>query len=148
MKKAGRIILLITGILYVILGLAFAFIEARLLLSGDWQIYAHPTLGALSAAFRLLSALFFVASGVLAILFFFKKDQPQLLLYVEVFAVASFIIATLIASYLRKLPGPSPLYLVLPISFTADAYFVGAALLFLSSSREEKAPIATPEEKK
>jgi hypothetical protein len=138
MKKASRIILLIAGILYVILGAAFSFIEARFLVSGDAALYAHPLLGISSALFRLFAGLFLLASGIIALFFYKPKDRPVLKVYLYAFAVATFLLLNGAAAYLKEAPGASPTYLTLPLSLTGDLYFIGAVFFFLSDSAEGK----------
>jgi hypothetical protein len=138
MRKAGQIILLVSGILYILLGFVFFVIESRLFFSFDWQVYAHPALGGLSAFFRMLVALLYIASGILAIFLFGKKPHPVLTIYVDVFALATFVIGGLIASFIKKMAGETPLYLTLPISLSSDLYFVGAVLLFIVGPSAQK----------
>lgn len=133
MKKAGRIVLLIAGILYEILGLLFVIIEARNLFSFDWLFYAHPAFGAFQALARLLAALLYVAAGILAFLVFSpKKEHPLITIYVDVFALATFFIGATAAGFLKEMAGPTPQYLSLPISLISGLYLLGAVLLYLS----------------
>ena len=148
MKKAGQIILLVSGILYVLLGLIFFVIESRLFFSFDWLVYAHPVLGGLSAFFRMLIALLYLAAGILAIFLFGRKPHPLMTIYVDVFALATFVIGGLIASYIKKMAGETPLYLTLPISLSSDLYFVGAVLLFIVGPTAQKPVTEAPKEPK
>lgn len=139
MKKAGRICLLIAAILYLIFGLAFFVIEARNFFSFDWQLYAHSAFGGFVSFARMLAALLYLAAGVLAILVFSpKKEHPVLMIYVDVFAVATFVIGLAVSSFLKEMAGPTPLYLTLPISLTSDLYTAGAVLIYVSTTRYAK----------
>ena len=139
MKKAGRICLLIAAILYLILGLAFFVIEARNFFSFDWRFYAHPAFGGFVGFARMLAALLYLAAGVLAILVFsLKKEHPVLMIYVDVFAIATFVIGQAISSYLKEMAGPAPLYLTLPISLISDLYIVGVVLIYVGTTRYPK----------
>jgi predicted membrane channel-forming protein YqfA (hemolysin III family) len=138
MKKAARIILLVAGILSVILGLAFSVIEARLLFSGDFSLYAHPALGVWNALFRLLAALLILCAGVLGILMFREKEHRILKIYVYIFAIASFLILNAATAFLKAMPGSVPGYFTVPLSGVGDLYFVGAVLYFLSDNSAKK----------
>lgn len=147
MKKAGRICLFVAGILYVILGLAFVMIEGRNFFSFDWQLFVHPFSGAFQSFARLLAALLYVAAGVLAILVFpKKKEHPILMIYVDVFAVATFLIGTFASGYLKEMAGPTPLYLTLPITLISALYVAGAVLIYADSTHYKKADSAPKED--
>jgi hypothetical protein len=147
MKKAGRICLLIAAILYLILGLAFLVIEGRNFFSFEWQLYAHSSFGGFVSFARMLSALLYLAAGVLAILVFSpKKEHPVLMIYIDVFAIATFVIGIAVASYLKEMAGPTPLYLSLPISLTSDLYTAGAVLIYADSTHYKKADSAPKED--
>jgi len=69
-------------------------------------------------------------------------------IYVDVFALATFVIGGLIASFIKKMAGETPLYLTLPISLSSDLYFVGAVLLFIvGPSAQKPVPEASKESK-
>lgn len=149
MKKAGRITLLVAGILYVIISLVFIVIEGRNFFSFDWQLYSHPFAGAFQSLARLLAALLYLASGLLAILAFSpKKEHPILMIYVDVFAVATFLIGMAVSTFLKEMSGPTPLYLTLPISLTSDLFAVGTALIYISDTRYKKNDSAPKENEK
>lgn len=148
MKKAGRITLLVAGILYVIIGLVFIVIEGRNFFSFDWRLYAHSFAEAFQSLARLLAALLYLASGILAILVFSpKKEHPVLMVYVDVFAVATFLIGMAVSTFLKEMSGPTPLYLTLPISLMSDLFAVGVALIYIGDTRSKKSDSAPKENK-
>ena len=135
MKKASRIILWIAGGSLLVLGLVFAVVEARLLLSGDIALYAHPVNAYFRTFFRFLCTLAAIFAGILPF-FFIKKDHPILRLYLYVFAILIFLLGNLFSTLLKDMEGSSPLYLTLPLSLIPDLYFVGAVLSYLSQNEK------------
>lgn len=79
MKKLLNILLNILLILFssiiIILGLAFIFLEARLLISLDWSIYDFAFNGFIRYLFRLLIALLAVICCVFEIINIKKKNE-------------------------------------------------------------------------
>ena len=59
----------------IILGLAFTFIEGRLLFSGDWLIYNNPFYGFIRYFFRTLLALGFITYCVIEIIYLFRYNR-------------------------------------------------------------------------
>lgn len=59
-RKISNIVTAIATIVLGLLGLAFAFIEARMLIANDFAAYAVPWFGMAIAICRLISALLFM----------------------------------------------------------------------------------------
>jgi hypothetical protein len=144
MKKAARILLLISGILYVILGFLFAVIEGRLFFSFDWLLYSNPVQGGFAAFFRFMAALLYLATGILAFFLFSKKEHPTIAIYVYIFGLATFFLGGFISAAIKNMAGPTPLYITLPIALSSDLFAVGAGLYYLSVPKAQKSPSDTP----
>ena len=99
-----KVVLFILSILAIILGLAFTFIEGRLLFSLDWIIYDNPFLGCITYLIRLLFALLAIAIGIIQIINHFKKDNSIRLLLVGLsggYLFFSLILSIMYTNYLE-----------------------------------------------
>jgi hypothetical protein len=139
MKKAAKILLLISGIGLLISGIFFLFIECRFLFSGDSSIFADPMAVRVRAISRLVASLFSIACGILPFFLFSKKDHTSLIRYLEIFGVTLFLVGTALNYQLESTAGQSPLYLVLPIRIFTVLYAVGAVLLFVDEKKTQTA---------
>ena len=75
MKNLARILNSVTSVLLVIIGVAFAFIEGLLLLTGDFLLFESEFLAFLQMFLRFLLAAGAAALGILAIV---KKERSFL----------------------------------------------------------------------
>ena len=73
MKKFIHILIAFFSCLIIIVGLAFAFIEARLIFALDWKVYQLYLNGLLRYTLRLIIALFAIFIGV----FYFIKSKKR-----------------------------------------------------------------------
>lgn len=73
MKKFLHILTALFSCLIIIIGLAFAFIEARLIFALDWKVYQLYLNGLLRYTLRLIIALFAIFVGI----FYFIKSKKK-----------------------------------------------------------------------
>jgi hypothetical protein len=133
MKKAVRILSLVSGLFLGLFGLLYLFLQCRLLFSGDVAVYASPSQGILEALLKILVACFFLACAVWP--FFLKSDKhPYLLLYFYVFAVGALILAVLALTLWSLGKGTSPLYLTISAILFPSLYFLSAVGTYLARS--------------
>ncbi|MCI2068602.1 MAG: hypothetical protein LKJ88_03390 [Bacilli bacterium] len=138
MKKAGQIIVFIAGLLFLVLGAVFAFIEGRLLFSLDYKLYADPVFGFFSAFFRFLASLMFLSEGILSLFIFSKKEHPLISIYLYIFSIACCILGAIITFTILGRDGPTPFYLSWPFFLISLLHFIGATLFFLKATEENK----------
>ena len=75
MRKFLSVSKVIVSCLIMILSLAFIFIEARLILSGDFNIYDYAFNGFIRYLFRLLLAILFFVVSLFEIINIKRKDE-------------------------------------------------------------------------
>jgi uncharacterized membrane protein YidH (DUF202 family) len=75
MKRLLNILLILFSSIIVLFGLAFAFIEARLLFSLDWSVYDFAFNGFIRYLLRLLIALLTVTIGIFEIINIKKQNE-------------------------------------------------------------------------
>ena len=138
MKKAGQIIVFIAGLLFLILGAVFAFIEGRLLFSLDYKLYADPVFGFFAALFRFLAALMFLTEGFFSLFIFSKKEHPLLSIYLYFFSIACCILGAIITFTILGRDGPTPFYLSWPFFLIGLIHLIGSTLYFLKGTQDEK----------
>lgn len=130
MRKTGRILSLISGGILAFFGFLMSVLEARLLFSGDWQVYSNPSWGLTQALLRLFAALYVVGAGILPYFYLLikNKDLRFLRIYLEVAAVSVFLLGVwfLIEEIAPSFP---PLYYFLPILVLMISYPLGIFLL-------------------
>ena len=73
MKKLLNLLLILFSSIIIILGLAFIFLEARLLISLDWSIYDFAFNGFIRYLFRFIISLFALSNFIIEIIVVFKK---------------------------------------------------------------------------
>ena len=73
MKKFLHILIAFFSCLIILIGLAFAFIEARLIFALDWKVYQLYLNGLLRYTLRLIIALFAIFVGI----FYFIKSKKK-----------------------------------------------------------------------
>ena len=67
MKTLMRILIAIFSVVVCVAGLAFTFIEGRLIVSGDWLLFDSPIVGLMQYLIRLAVAVGGITVGVMAI---------------------------------------------------------------------------------
>lgn len=75
MKKSINILYLVFGGLVALVSVAFAFIEARILFSGEWMLFESKFLAFLQCFLRFSYAVFALAVGVFSIIKAKKKSM-------------------------------------------------------------------------
>lgn len=105
MRLIGNILCWISTILAVVFGALFAFIEGRILLSGDFAVYSQPGLGFAVTLARLILAISVCIVSLIGLLKGFSNSATRalcsaLLVLVAVF-YASFVLGQ--AGYSRIL---------------------------------------------
>lgn len=81
MKRVCEFILCFVSAVIILLGLAFALIELRLIFSGDWILYNSAATGLIQYFIRFIMSLVLMATGVLTIVF--RKRTSSIALYVS-----------------------------------------------------------------
>ena len=79
MRRICEFILSLVSAIIVLLGVAFAFIELRLILSGDWLLYNTALAGFLQYFLRFIMSLIAVATGIVTIIF--RRNIARIILY-------------------------------------------------------------------
>ena len=69
MTTLSKILYYFTCVILAVAGLAFAFIEGRLLFVGDWLVFQTPFIGFLQYFIRFALSIFAFGVGVLGIVF-------------------------------------------------------------------------------
>lgn len=136
MKKAGKIIVFVSAILSAIFSLLFVFIEARILFSGDYKIYADPSAGFTTTFFRLIVAILVLGCSVPSLLVFTKKKLPSLGLWVEGTSIIIFFVSLVLSIHLDFSYGADPLYLSIPMKVIGSAFLLGAILIFIGANKK------------
>jgi hypothetical protein len=148
MKKAGTIVLFVSGILYGVFGLAWFVLVLVTLCRGDASVYSDAAAGYSGLLLRLVRSAFYVSLGVLPCLLLGKKEHPIITIYVYVFAVTAFVLEEILSSLASLKGDVSFLGNYVPLIF-AIVYFAGAVLLFVGSKpvaqKAEPQPAAVPD---
>lgn len=92
MKLISNIFITIISCIFIVLGLAFIFIEARLLISLDWLIYDNPLSGFIRYLFRLLISIYIIFVSVLELISI-KKNNKLIIEYLLYFDISLVIIS-------------------------------------------------------
>jgi hypothetical protein len=92
MKRVCEFILCFVSAVIILLGLAFAIIELRLIFSGDWLLYNSAAVGLIQYLIRFIMSLVLMATGVLTIVF--RKSTSSIALYVSPAIMMSAIVIT------------------------------------------------------
>jgi hypothetical protein len=79
MRRIREFILSLVSAIIVLLGVAFAFIELRLILSGDWLLYNTALAGFLQYFLRFIMSLIAAATGIVTIIF--RRNIARIILY-------------------------------------------------------------------
>lgn len=79
MRRIHEFILSLVSAMIVLLGVAFAFIELRLILSGDWLLYNTALAGFLQYFLRFIMSLIAAATGIVTIIF--RLNIARIVLY-------------------------------------------------------------------
>lgn len=79
MRRIREFILSLVSAIIVLLGVSFAFIELRLILSGDWLLYNTALAGFLQYFLRFIMSLIAVATGIVTIIF--RRNIARIILY-------------------------------------------------------------------
>lgn len=141
MRKAGKILLIISGLILAVLGLLFSLVEIRFLFSGEASVFTYPASKATKSVFRLFLSLFTLAAGLLPFFILSRKEEHHLLeIFIWFFSIGILVSGLILAINLKASSGATPLYLSLPILLSSIVYFAGSLLLFLSqlSMKETK----------
>lgn len=123
----------------MLFGAVFAFIEGRLLFSGDINLYSNAGWGYFVAIAKLVAALFSMAFGVLTFFNISKKDRPNLEIFIYAFSLAIFVIVEVYSEEVSVSSGPTPLYISLPLRLIGAGVFLGAILQFLGNNKQDTA---------
>jgi hypothetical protein len=92
MKRLCEFILSFVSAVIILLGLAFAIIELRLIFSADWLLYNSAAAGLIQYFIRFIMSLVLMATGVLTIVF--RKSTSSIALYVSPAIMMSAIVIT------------------------------------------------------
>ena len=104
MKRLFNILLILFAFIGIVFGLAFAFLQARLLVSLDWIIYDNAFNGFIRYFFRLLIALFAITVCVLDIINI-KRKQKTLAVKLYVANIMLFVMSIVIAVFATNYVG-------------------------------------------
>lgn len=78
MKRAGKIVMIIGAVGYVIFSLLWMIMILMTLFRGDASIYYDATYGYFALIFKFVRAAFYLGTAVLTFILFAKKEQPCL----------------------------------------------------------------------
>ena len=95
MKKISKIIITLIAIILIVLGLAFSFIEARLLFSGDYIIYDNAFNGFIRYFLRFLISLYVIFVAMLELINL-KKEYKFIKDYIMYFEISLVILSVLL----------------------------------------------------
>ena len=112
MRRIREFILSLVSAIIVLLGVAFAFIELRLILLGDWLLYNTALAGFLQYFLRFIMSLIAAATGIVTIIF--RRNIARIILYAP----------------------PCMMIVAIAIAFTVspmDTVFAGVALAYYLS---------------
>jgi hypothetical protein len=148
MKKGFRIGLFICGFLNLLIGLAFAVIEGRLLLSGEISFYASPSIGWWKVFFRLLASLMFLTEGLLSLFLLKKGEHYALLSWLFPLSAGCFISMLTICLSIFLRPGPLNFWFLYPLllilSLSTPLLIVLSGFFKRNESQSSPAPEETP----
>jgi hypothetical protein len=145
MKRAGKIVMIIGAVGYVIFSLLWMIMILMTLFRGDASIYYDATYGYFALIFKFVRAAFYLGTAVLTFILFAKKEQPVFKMYIYVFACALFVMDE-IFSGLNGLRGDTSFignYVPLLITLV---YFAGTILYWFGDARNEKKAVPAPAE--
>lgn len=137
MKRAGKIVMIVGAVGYIVFSLLWMIMILMTLFRGDASIYFDATYGYFALIFKFVRAAFYLATAVLTFILFTKKEHPVIKMYVYVFACSLFVIDE-IFSGLNGLKGDTSFvgnYVPLLITIV---YFAGTILYWFGDARNEK----------
>lgn len=103
MRKILNILIAFISVIFIILGLAFVFIESRLLVSLDWKIYDNTLNGFIRYLFRLLISIYVIFVSTLELISLWKNNKfiNNYLLYFDIsLVIISFFLVLFTTNYL------------------------------------------------
>jgi len=145
MKKVGKIIVFVGGLLEALFGVLWLIAILISLFRGDPGIYAQPFYGYLDLSLRIVRCLFYISLGVLAALLLGKKEHPVLRLYVFVLGSVAFMMDTAFSGLAVTKGDVSFLGQFVPLLLSV-LYFVGALLYYLATKPSTVLPVSSDEQ--
>lgn len=112
MKKISKILITLIAIILIVLGLAFSFIEARLLFSGDYIIYDNAFNGFIRYFLRFLISLYVIFVAMLELINL-KKEYKFIKDYLMYFEISLVILSVLLVLLATNYIGTISYFLVL-----------------------------------
>lgn len=98
MKRAGKIISLVSAGVLCIVALVFIVIEGRNLFSGDWGLFENPSNGFVRYFFRFLIAIIALSLSIFTY-FALKKNAKQIYRIYFYFGVIGLFVSSLVIGY-------------------------------------------------